>query len=233
MTKAADKKGFAPGVGLSVATLLGLVALVALGTWQLQRLTWKENLIESIDAARIATPVPLDAALGDFKRVHFKGTILEAASVCIFGTNSVGDVGLFQLHPVRHDNGSVLLVNMGWINRDKHCDRYEGSKETVDIVGILRASQEPSRFTPPHDVENRIWYLADLQEMRAYYDYPTLLPYFLDAVVLGDDVEPRESLMRLTLTNNHLQYAITWFSLAMTLLIIYVIFGFKRGREKT
>jgi len=223
---------FKPGFILTTAVLLALSILLYLGTWQLQRLTWKEELISSIAASRVAEPVQLaDAGQEEFLRVKFLGNIIDLPPVCIFGTNSDGEIGMFQLQPASRRHGEVVLVNMGWVGNDKVCEAYDGLLGEVNIIGVLRSAKTPTNITPPSDVKNRIWYIADLAGMNTVYDFETLHPYYLDAVLLDGDEAPRESLMRDGIVNNHLQYAITWFGLAASLLAVFIALGFKRGRE--
>ena len=233
-----DTVHFRPRLWPSVAALAVLIVLVSLGSWQVERLRWKEALIAERDA-RLAAPAELLPARADwsawnFRRVEVQGTFRHDLEQLFGASGHGGQVGHHVLTPLLRPDGSALLVDRGWVPADRShpAARREGQIEgPVTITGIARYRGEDTAnwFTPANQPEQAMWFSYDLPALEEALDL-TLLPVVLEA----DDRPnpgglPIGGLTRTALTNNHLQYAITWYGLALTLVAVYLSFSLRRG----
>jgi surfeit locus 1 family protein len=233
---------FAPGIWTTAAALLVLVALVALGTWQVERLAWKRDLISRRQAQLAAPAASLpttadDWQAWDFRPVKVQGEFrhdLEQLS----GVAAIdGRVGHHVLTPLVRPGGVAILIDRGWVPADQAhpAARRAGQIEgPVQIAGIARyrGQDRPGWFTPDSRPEQNLWYWYDLPALERALGLQ-LLP-----VVVEADATPNPGGLpiggrtRTELPNNHLQYAITWYGLAAGLLVVWVSFGLARGRQR-
>jgi surfeit locus 1 family protein len=229
---------FRPRLWPSLVALAALIVLVSLGTWQVERLRWKEALIAE-RTAQLAAPAALLPAQDDwpawnFRRVEVLGTFRHDLEQLFGATGHGGQVGHHVLTPLLRPDGSALLVDRGWVPADQAhpAARREGQVGgPVSITGIARyrGDHTANWFTPANEPEQGMWFSYDLPALEQALGL-TLLP-----VVVEADNRPNPGglpvggLTRIALTNNHLQYAITWYGLALTLVAVYVSFSLRRG----
>lgn len=230
---------FKPGLALTICTLLGLIILIGLGTWQARKIAPKADLLARIEAGMAAKPIALPVHLDDpsqldYQRVTFSGQVLDRAPIKLFATNLAGKSGYHLYLPVEKQHGMAVMVNFGWVpfHQDPLPELPVG--EQMTITGVLRTSGTPGSMTPPNDPEGGVWYTADVHEMAVHWGLRTKEYYHFR--VFSDhrgaeDALPQGGQVRVDIPNDHLQYALTWFGLAMTLIGVYIAFGFKRGRE--
>jgi surfeit locus 1 family protein len=238
MTASAGVLQFRPGLWPSLATLAALVVLVSLGTWQVERLRWKEGLITE-RTARLAAPAEMLPAQGDwpawdFRRAQLRGTFRHDLEQLFGASTHDGQLGHHVLTPLVRPDGSALLIDRGWVPADRAhpAARREGQIEgPVAITGIARyrGDDKAGWFTPANQPEQAMWFSYDLPALERALGL-SLLP----VVVEADDRPnpgglPVGGLTRIALANNHLQYAITWYGLALTLLAVYLAFSLRRG----
>lgn len=232
-------KSFKPGIALTVCTLLGLIVLIGLGTWQARKIGPKADLLARIEGGLAATPIQLpvhldDPSALDYHRVTFVGHVLDRAPIKVFATSLTGKSGYHIYAPVQKQHGMAVAVNFGWIpfHQEKLPALPSGD---IAVTGVLRTSATPGSMTPPNVPEKGQWFTADVHEMAAHWGLRTKEYYhfriFSDHIGAADSL-PQGGQVRVDIPNDHLQYAITWFGLAATLLGVYIAFGFKRGREE-
>ncbi len=228
---------FRPRLWPSVAALVALIVLVSLGTWQVERLRWKEALIAEREAGLAAPaellPADADWPAWEFRRVEVQGTFRHDLEQLFGASGHAGQVGHHVLTPLVRPDGSALLVDRGWVPADKAhpAARPEGQVEgPVTVTGIARYRGDDTTnwFTPANQPQQAMWFSYDLPALEEALGL-SLLP----VVVEADDRPnpgglPIGGLTRITLTNNHLQYAITWYGLALTLVVVYVAFSLRR-----
>jgi surfeit locus 1 family protein len=229
---------FRPRLWPSLAALAALIVLVSLGTWQVERLRWKEGLIAERTARLVAPaellPAEADWPAWEFRRVEVRGTLRHDLEQLFGASGHGGQVGHHVLTPLLRPDGSALLVDRGWVPADKAhpAARREGQVEgAVTITGIARYRGENTAnwFTPANQPGQGMWFSYDLPALEQALGL-ALLP----VVVEADDRPnpgglPVGGLTHIELTNNHLQYAITWYGLALTLVAVYVSFSLRRG----
>jgi surfeit locus 1 family protein len=230
---------------LGALVVAAFAVLVALGTWQVQRLHWKEGLLAAIDERTHAQPVSLAeiehrfAETGDvdYWRVTVSGRFLNADERHFF-TTWQGESGFNVYTPLELDDGRYLLVNRGFVPFDRKdpATRREGQVEgRVEITGLARnpVPEKPSFLVPQNDPAKDIFYWKDLSAMAATSGLPAsaqVLPFFLDAGPAPNPGGlPVGGVTIVDLPNNHLQYVFTWYGLAAALLAVSVL-RFRRRR---
>ena len=231
---------------LTIATLIGVSLLVGLGVWQLQRLEWKEGIIARIEARIEREPMSLERALDivrrypnpDYFPVRVEGRFHHDRERYLYALSLEGEPGWHVITPLETVGGEVVLVDRGFVPeamRDP-VTRTQGQVEEVGAVtGLIRSPETPGIFIPENEPDRNQWFSRDLTAMgRSMFPGGTVepIPFFLEA--RKSDVPgglPLGGQTRLTLTNNHLQYALTWFCLAVVLVVVYAAYmwGALRG----
>jgi surfeit locus 1 family protein len=218
-----------------VLVLIALAILLSLGTWQVQRLHWKEGLLAAIAERRAAPPVDLAAIEAmakagedvDYRTVRVTGTYLNDKERHFFATYE-GRTGYYVYTPLQLADGRFLLVNRGFVpfERKEAETRKQGQlsgAQTVTGLARVKLTEKPSWAVPDNDVAKNIFYWKDLGTMASTVGIPAerLVPFFIDA----DDTPnpkgmPIGGVTQFDLPNNHLQYAVTWYGLALALLAV-------------
>lgn len=232
--------------------ILGLAAfalLLALGTWQVKRLVWKEGLIAAIDMRVASRPQPLAdiekqlAETGDvdYWPVTVAGTFHHEGERHFFATHE-GQSGYFVYTPLELDDGRLVFVNRGFVpfDRKEAASRPEGQVEgREEIAGLARnrLDEKPNFFMPDNDPSRNIFYWKDIDVMArtsglgASGDY---LPFFIDADATPNPGGlPVGAVTLIELPNSHLQYAITWYGLAAALAGVLGVWLWRRWRGAT
>jgi len=232
---------FRPTLWPTLITIPFLVVLLVLGFWQIQRLEWKTRLIRELEIRAAANPITLPtdpriepADLAN-RRVKVTGHYMYETELHLLNRVRKGVPGINIITPlVRDDDGEIVMVNRGWAPMDwpgTPIEEHGREPIRVEVTGIVRIPNPPGWMTPKNQPAKNEWYFVDLTAMsRAagtlantnYYIYATAERALSDAPAPFLTPDPNE--WHIDLPNNHLSYAITWFSLAVVLLAIYVIF---------
>ncbi|MBD8554122.1 SURF1 family protein [Rhizobium sp. CFBP 8762] len=214
-----------------------VVAVVTcLGIWQVQRLSWKLDLIERVDARvaapAVAAPPPnewnaINAADSEYRHVRLTGTFLHDKEAQVYALTERG-AGFWVMTPLQRDDGTVVFINRGFVPTDSRdpAIRPEGNVTGEQtITGLLRLPETGGLFLRKNNPGDDRWYMRNPVELAEARGIGNVAPYFVDA----DDAPnpgglPIGGMTRIVFTNNHLVYAITWFALAImgTAFIIYV-----------
>jgi surfeit locus 1 family protein len=207
--------------------LLFIIASVlltgALGVWQLQRLAWKEQVIAGMHAAQTLPALgtlPESPDNLSYRKVALTGRFLYDKRLRMIGRQFGHDVGYFMLTPfVLDDDGRIILVNRGFAP-----DGRESKPEGLQTVtGIVRPLREKRLFSPGNHPEKNIWFYEDIAAMSQATGL-TLLPVMVEVTGLQEKgVFPIPGDGKIAFRNDHLTYAVTWFSL---MLVGLVMFGF-------
>lgn len=227
---------------LTALTLVALAILVSLGNWQVRRLAWKEALIASIAERMASPPVPLAevekrfAETGDvdYLPALATGTFEHDREQHFFATHE-GAAGYYVYTPLRLSDGRALFVNRGFVPFDRKDPgtRPEGQVAgTVAVSGLARNPLAAKPFSVyDNEPDENIYYWKDLAGMTVHagMDPEKVLPFFLDA----DDAPnpgglPVGGVTIVNLPNSHLQYAITWYGLAVALAGVWIAFVLRR-----
>jgi len=226
-------------------TIPALIALLTLGTWQLQRLHWKEALVEKLQSRAAAPPValptkPTDLANLDtleYRRVTVSGTFVHEKEFHLVNRSLNGNPGVHVITPlIRADENigggsGVVLVSRGWVPFDKKeaAKRLQGQiKGAVTIDGIVRLTKGRGRFTPDNEPKKNFWFFIDSPAMAAASGLPIQPNFYVQA---GNKNVPGGfpfgHQWTLKVRNDHLQYAITWYALAIALFVIFLLYHRK------
>lgn len=227
----------------TAAFLVALAVLLSLGTWQVQRLHWKEQLLAEMAERRTAAPVPL----GEIEALALKGEDIDYRPVTVSGVFANnrerhffatwhGRTGYHVYTPLRLADGRFLFVNRGFVPFEaKEPEMRKQGQLTGErtVTGLARArlSEKPSSLVPENDLSKNIFYWKDLNAMAASAGIPPdrLVPFFVDA---GDAPNPKGlpigAVTQFDLPNNHLQYAVTWYGLAAALVGVGLYALFRR-----
>lgn len=234
-------------VVLLALSLFAFAAMVGLGAWQLQRLDWKLGLKAKLEARIHAVPVDWPAARArleagedvEYLRVRASGHFLHAHERHLYATGPT-TWGWQVITPLEMAPGEVILVNRGFVPDAKKApsSRASGLPEgAIEIVGLLRRPLPGKPWVSPDNepAANR-WYWLDLAGMVAGVPAghgPWTKTVILEAEALPGAPEPNGGVTRLDLANRHLEYALTWFALAGTLLAVLAVFLVGRRQRQS
>jgi surfeit locus 1 family protein len=231
-----------------VFTLLVVAALVSLGTWQVERKAWKEGLIAELENKLSAQPVALpsgehwpqlSAAQDEFRRVKFSAEFLDQeALVYTSGSAIRPDVsgpGYWVLSPARLSDGRLVIVNRGFVPEGKQDPgtRREGQPHGVmEIAGAMRWPETRGLFTPNDSPAKNLWFVRDPAGIAAAKGWGAVAPFYIDQdAPPAPGGLPKVGPLKPSLPNNHLQYAVTWYGLALVVLISGIVFARARRRD--
>lgn len=237
---------------LSICALLGLGVLISLGTWQLRRLEWKNDLVAQIESrVNAGASVDLVTVLDkwgngepvEYTKVSVAGTFQHEQEVHVFGTYEAKP-GYYIYTPLMLEmptafQAPYLYVNRGFVPQAaKEIDaRPSGAIEGVqNIVGLFRASQKHSAFSKMFQAKDNpktnTWFTRDANAFAQHAGID-VLPVFVDVYPEVSGVAlPQGGTTRLDFSNKHMEYALTWFGLAATLIGVWLAFSVKRVAEK-
>ena len=208
-----------------IATAVILAILVSLGIWQLERLQWKRGILAEIDRAEAAAPVPLSDHPLPFTRVTVSGHFRDDMHA-LYG-DDVRDVpggtamGAQLIEPLERPGHEPILVDRGWVP-----DGQLGSPGgDATVVGYIRAAESPGMLSLSDDTVARRFYTLDPAKIGAALGLSRTAPFTLIAMGNGGMPEPATALPRPP--NDHLNYALTWFALGLSLLVVFAAYARK------
>lgn len=218
-----------------VLVLAALVTLVSLGNWQVRRLHWKEGLLAKIAERMHAPAVPLSEVESayragkdiEYRHVKLTGTFDNSKERHFLATYE-GASGFFIYTPLTTEAGQVVFVNRGFVPYDRKAQKTRPESLATGIrkiTGLARAapSRKPGSMVPDNDIAKNIFYWKDLKAMASSTGVAgaDLVPFFVDADrTPGSRTLPVGGVTFVNLPNNHLQYAITWYGLAVVLVFV-------------
>jgi len=237
-----EKRLLWPGV----AAIAGFAFLIALGNWQMRRLEWKQGLIASIAEHTHAAPVSLAlaeerAGLGgdvEYTRVKIEGQLLNDREIYLYALDDASGPGFQVITPLRLADGSLVLVNRGYVPNDLRDSSKRAAGQLagdVTVTGLLRHAEVQTAFVPDNDAKRNIWYWRDIDAMAATLgaEASSVHRFFIDAEAnpAAPGGWPKGGVTRLELPNRHLEYALTWYGLAGALVAVFLAFAVTRWRQ--
>jgi surfeit locus 1 family protein len=225
---------------LLLAICAGIVffGFLALGTWQVYRLQWKLNLIERVNQRVYAPAVPapgpdrwsqVTAETEEYRHVQLHGTFLYDQTALVQAVSDYGN-GYWLMTPLRAQDGSIVLINRGFIPVGESKRAAEFRNEKLDaqgranVAGLLRISEPRGGFLRENDPAADRWYSRDVQAIAASRKLANVAPYFIDAEAVPRPASeagkrptdyPIAGLTVIAFHNSHLVYALTWYALAL------------------
>ncbi len=226
--------------GLTLAALPVFVVLCLLGNWQVDRLAWKETLIDTVEARIDQPPVPLpDAALlgqeANYLPVTVSGEFDHSREIILTGRSVEGQGGYLVLTPLKTQLQGWILVERGFVPPPFKAASSRGEGQVagqIQLSGLLHKPLEPGPFVPANMPDQGDWYAIDIPSMGQAVGlelYPMVL--VADATATPPFGWPKAGQARIAFPNNHLGYAITWFGLAFSLICVWLAMSLSRARE--
>jgi surfeit locus 1 family protein len=234
----------------AILAALGLAILFGLGVWQLERLAWKNDLIARVEARTQApaTPLPpenewnrLTGERDEYRRVTVSGIFRHDREVQVYTVVSEepgrhAGPGYWVLTPLELPSGAFVIVNRGFVPEGKKdpATRREGQTAgSVTLAGLLRMPEQAGFFTPANDPARNAWYRRDPAEIARAYGLSRVASFTIDADATPNPGGlPEGGRTRVRFPNNHLQYAVTWFGLALALAGVFGAFAWQRLRPR-
>jgi surfeit locus 1 family protein len=231
---------FRPLPIMTLFAVPALLVLVGLGVWQVQRLHEKRALLDTIAQRMSAPEASLAEVLGqpaadaEWRRVQVRGRFLHDKEAYVHAIEPGLGLGVHVLTPLAMPDGGIVLVDRGYVPLAARAPetRLAGQTEgEIDVSGIVRLSGEHNAFTPAADEVHRTWYWRDVEGVARHLGLMLEAPI----VIVADQPAnvgglPRFSGFHVEIPNNHLQYAITWYGLALTLVGVYFAYHVRNGR---
>ena len=217
-----------------------LLVLLWLGTWQLQRLEWKNQLIEDFESR--ATSAPIDLPVGavgpemEFRRLELTGSFDHTREVFMTGRTYEGNAGFHIITPFTLNDGRIILVNRGWVSesyREQEKREFTLVEGEVTVPAILRFPGKKGYFVPENEPENGFWFTVVPSQIVAHLGLGERAETGIYAATVrtSDTIElPIAARTETNLRNSHLGYAITWYGIACALIGVYLAFHHQAGR---
>ena len=240
-------------LGFGLFTLAMLSIFVGLGVWQLQRGVEKHALIAALTERLAAEPLRLPPASAwgsltpekdEFRRVRFKATFGAGPDAMVYSSGSavrddISGPGTWAFMPVRLSSSEVVAVNAGFVQNTMQ-DRAEQDRavarlvtgSAIDLTGYIRFPERAGWLTPAANIAKRLWFARDHQDMARALGWGEVAPFYIDleqpAPLSGI---PKPGPLQVHLKDDHLQYAVTWFSVAVAVAIAFLVWWRRRPRE--
>ena len=208
----------------SVFVYFIILVLLSLGSWQLYRLNWKLDLISEIENSLKINPVELSKSNNkNYLRIKTSGTVDFDKQIYLYNLNNSGKPGFEVINPILIGNENYL-INRGWIPFDKKDKAEINLINTNRIIGTWKKQSKANSFKPENDIEKNYWFTLDRDDIFSY----TRKKFSKYIIYLnGDYKTPEPKVITADISNNHKKYAITWFSMAISILLIYLYFRKK------
>ena len=198
--------------------------MLSLGFWQLYRLSWKLDLINQIENSLKIDPVELqNVEKKNYLRIKTSGQIDFEKQIYLYNLNETGKPGFEVINPIKIGNEDYL-INRGWIPFDKKNKPEINIIDQKNIIGTLMLQSKSSSFKPKNEIDKNYWFTLDREDILKFTgrNFSKYIIY-----LNGSYENPRPKLITAKISNNHKKYAITWFSMAISILLIYLYFRKK------
>lgn len=230
-----------------VTTVIIVAVLLSLGGWQLQRRLEKLALIATLEERLAAVPVPLPPPAqwenlsqerDEFRRVTLTGVFDLRDQAQVFASGSplrrdVSGTGVWMFAPLKSAGGDTVIVNRGFVAQGQDATpRY--ASDPVTLTGYIRFPEAPGWLTPHADRSKRLWFVRDhlaMAQALGWAEPTRVAPFYIDLEnPAPPNGIPKPGPLMVSLKNDHLQYAVTWFLLAAA---VGIAFGFwLRGARR-
>ena len=208
----------------TVFVIFFVLVFIALGTWQIIRLNWKNNLILEIENSLKNSPVELNRnKIKNYLKIKTSGIIDFDKQIYLYSLNDSGTPGFEVINPILIMDESYL-INRGWIPFEKKDTPEINIFDQNNIIGTLKAQGRKNIFKPDNDIKENYWFSLDREDIFKFTNKKfSQYIIYLD----GNYKFPRPKKITANISNNHKKYAMTWFSLAISILLLYLYFRKK------
>ena len=205
----------------SIFVFLFIASFIALGTWQIVRLNWKQELIKQIEVSFKDQPVNLsNHTHKNYLRIKTSGIFNFDKQIYLYNLNEKGEPGFDIITPIIIDNKNYLL-NRGWISFNKKNTKEINVLNSKTITGTLKKQLKANRFKPKNNIIENYWFTLNRKDIFEYTG-KSFSPF---VIYLNNNLDiPKTKTITANISNNHKKYAITWFSLAFSVFIFYLYF---------
>ena len=208
----------------SVFIIFFILVFFALGSWQLVRLNWKNNLILEIENSLKNPPVELtNSNVENYLKIKTSGSIDLDKQIYLYNLNDTGTPGFEVINPILI-NDTNYLINRGWIPFEKKNSQEINVFDENDIIGTLKLQGRKNIFKPDNDLEENYWFSLNRDDILKFTgkEFSKYIIY-----LNGNYQVPKPKKITANISNNHQKYALTWFSLAISILLLYLYFRKK------
>jgi len=208
----------------SVFIIFFILVFVGLGTWQIIRLNWKNNLILEIENSLKNPPVELaESNKENFLKIRTSGSIDFEKQIYLYNLDDTGTPGFEVINPITIGDENYL-INRGWIPFEKKGTEEINIFDQENIIGTLKLQGRKNIFKPDNDLVENYWFSLNREDVLKFTgkNFSKYIIY-LD----GNYQFPRPKKITANISNNHKKYAMTWFSLAISILLLYLYFRKK------
>jgi len=208
----------------SVFVISFILIFIALGSWQIVRLNWKNNLILEIENSLKNAPVELTQSNKEnYLRIKTSGSINFNKQIYLYNLNDKGTPGFEVINPILIDNVNYL-INRGWIPFEKKDSQKINIFNGNNIIGTLKLQGKKNIFKPDNNIKENYWFSLNREDILKFTGKKfSKYIIYLD----GNYQFPKPKKITTNISNNHKKYAITWFSLAISILLLYLYFRKK------
>ena len=207
----------------SIFVFTFITLFCVLGTWQLYRLQWKQELINQISIGLNSTPIKYSKSVNkNYQRVVLIGNYNFKNQIYLYSLNEKGQPGFDVITPFETFDKDNILVNRGWIEKEMKNNPEINSASSNRIQGLLRKIVKKNMFKPENDIQKNIWFSVDLNQIQE-----TTGKNFNNFVIFLEDKtisSPTPKKITVDVPNNHLKYAITWYSISISILFYFLYF---------
>ena len=194
-----------------------------MGTWQLYRLQWKQDLITQIDQGLKSAPIKYsNKIISDYQRVVLNGKYNFKNQIYLYSLNAKGQPGFDVVTPFQTIEGYYILINRGWINKEMKNNPKIDLTNNKKVQGLLRKIVKKNIFKPENDIKKNIWFSINLKQIKEITG-----KNFSNYVIFLEDNTismPAPKKITIDVPNNHLKYAITWYSISISILFYFLYF---------
>ena len=208
----------------SVFIIFFILVFIALGSWQIIRLNWKNNLIFEIESSLKKPPVELtNTNIENYLKIKTSGLIDLDKQIYLYSLNDTGTPGFEVINPILI-NDINYLINRGWIPFEKKNSKEINLFDGNNIIGTMKSQGRKNIFKPDNDLKENYWFSLNREDIYKFTgkEFSKYIIY-LD----GNYQFPKPKKITANISNNHLKYALTWFSLAISILLLYLYFRKK------
>jgi len=208
-----------------------------LGIWQLERLEWKKNLIQEFN--NLSKEKPLSLSMGkmkyrnmdEFTKIIANGTVDRSKKIFFPAKTYNGKNGFFIASLLTDNHDNQYLIDEGWFEYNK-LDYFKNNSDIIstEILGYLRYPTKKKFFTPENSTEKNEWYYYDLKEIQKYFKTEINQNFFIKNMTSYREDFLFPSSAKHNFSNNHLQYAITWFVMSFSILVMFIIYLIRKYR---
>jgi len=188
------------------------------------RLSWKVELINSIEQSLKSESVEFNGSNPvNFKKIKFEGILDNSKIIYLYSLNENGEPGFDIVNPISINNKSYL-INRGWIPRELKLKKYLSTNTKFE--GILKLKSKYNYFKPENNLKTNYWFTLKDEDLLNYTG-KEFSPFIINNISKQNEIYPKSKQVGANISNNHLKYALTWFSLAVSIFLIYLYFRKK------